>query len=164
MYKFYFSLLILIVFSSCSSKPDIKDFDRKKLELWYTIDLDYTREKLNERKENDSINTGTEGLALLLLSASENSFMFGRKAGVTYMTKNHFNSKTSSHDYFEFKIENDSVIFIKDYDDYGVKENDSDTYVKSAILLEYDLDYEYFIFKVTQGSYKNLEFKAIADH
>ena len=166
------SALSFMVMCSCSSKPELADFDRKKLKQYYKIDLNYTEAKFNERFEMSFADKVMENIPLLLLSGNNNEFTFGRKRGVVFRSKKSSNSQDFSSDFFEFKIENDSIIYIRDEnyleedtgDENYLNLTKSNDFVKSAILLEYDKNYKYFIFKVTQGNYKDLEFIAIAQN
>jgi hypothetical protein len=174
MSKFYILLLTLsfLVICSCSSKPGLADFDRKNLNQYYKIDLNYTKAAFNERAKINSVDKAMESLPLLLLSTTSNEFRFGKESGVAFRAKNRSDLQNFSTDFFEFKIENDSIIYIRDenYLDEDTKDEsylnltENNDFVKSAVLLEYDTNYEYFIFRVTRGNYKGLEFKAVVQN
>ena len=160
-----------MVMCSCSSKPDLADFNRENLELYYKIDLNYTEALFNEKSYKNSADRAMDSGPLLLLSTKSNEFTFGRER-VVFRSKELSNPQDFLSDFFEFKIENDSIIYLRDenYLDEDTKDENylnltkNNDFVKSAVLLEYDKNYEYFIFKVTKGIYKNLEFKAVAQN
>ncbi len=154
----FFSLLTIVL--SCNNKPSIEDFDTSKLKKNYSFDINYTNEKFKELKSNNTSVGGIDNLTMMGLLAISGDIVFYQNSKGFFNSVNKLNSQNRSGNYFQYKIENDSIIYLKvdDYDD-----TTEDKFIKSAILIEYGNNYEYFVIKPITDTYKNFEFKAIAE-
>jgi hypothetical protein len=148
-------LICMILCTSCNSKGELKDFDPTKLKTAYELDLTYTNDEFEKRKETDSTIRGMDNLTMATTLAMKGKFTFDPNDKTLFTSTNRFNPTNKTYDFFDFKIENDSIIYIK--------AEDADEFIKSAILLEYGSDYGYFIFKSIVGINKNFVFKAVAE-
>ena len=155
-----FSLLLIIIFcfTSCNSKPHLKDFDLSKLKRRYKFDMLYTNERYDEQKSLDTVKDFFDGFTMMALLTLDASILLDDNSGGFIVSENRYNRSNVASDSFDYRIEKDSIIYIKIE---NLEEPDKEEFIKSALLLEYDKNYEYFIIKPLIGVYKNYEFKAV---
>ncbi len=152
-YIFYFVLLFFVL--ACT--PSLKKFDASKLKDVYVIEpgLVYREYIKKDTATQKSMRRGYN-----VLTNNISVIHFRSSSTFTVKVFDAFQPKKAIIRYdLEYKITNDSIVLARplhqDYDIHpgGDSKGDFEEY---AILLEYTSDYDYLIFKPTQGVLKGL--------
>ena len=122
----YISLLMLVCIA-CTSKGELKDFDSKKLKEAYELDMMYTNKRFNEQKKKGLTFERLSNLTMITTFLIKGKITFDPNDKTLFTSLNKFNQANKSYHFFDYKIENKSIISIKNESD--------DTFIKSAILL-----------------------------
>lgn len=153
--KYIFYIILLFFVLACT--PSLKKFDTSKLKDVYVIEpglvyQEYIKKDITTQKSmRRGYNVLTNNISVIHFRSSS---VFTIKVFDAFQPK-----KAIIRYDLEYKITNDSIVLARplhqDYDIHaeGATKSDFEEY---AILLEYTSDYDYLIFKPTQGVLKGL--------